>query len=392
MEYLKKLSENLATLVVLFFLPLVLATDFIYKVSAGVTRYTFSLKGVIVVVLGFFVLRKVLLSKQYKTLGLLLILVAFNIISNYTLNLDQQAIYYSLYMQSLFLFGLIIVVFFQQFYDSFKVKPVLNLLKLIIVLNFVLILIGYFFEAPFFKSYSNRFGINGMFKSNAEASYFYMLAITLFYIYKGKFSYFFLITCVLSSLFCGSKTLYFFLLISSVYFVFIKIKSRIERKYFGVFMTVFFIVAISLISLGILYIIENNEVLNRVYTDNGLITAFFSYRDVLIVDVINEVTERWHLIHYFIGGIGAVSYTTQTDFVDLFLNYGFIGTSIYLFIYFRTIYSYSNKKIILLLIPVILSILLRGNFLHYPSVSLISIVIFVTINKIYKKEYYGKEM
>ena len=40
-----------------------------------------------------------------------------------------------------------------------------------------------------------------------------------------------------------------------------------------------------------------------------------------------------------------------------------------------------NRNLLYILIPIVASILLRGNFLYYPSVIYVSILIFVIINK-----------
>ncbi|MFK5878243.1 MAG: hypothetical protein QM478_01970 [Flavobacteriaceae bacterium] len=261
-------------------------------------------------------------------------------------------------------------------------------MKTIVLLNFIFILGGYFFDIIAFKSYTHRFGFNGVFKSNAEASYFYMLIITLFYISKEKYSRIFLAVGLLSTLFIGSKTLYFFLLIFGCLIVYNKVQCKIRDSYIKFFRAIFFIIAILIFSLGVVFIIKQNATLNRLYTDKGLFTAFLSTRDILVENAFAEMFTNWSFVHYFIGGIGSISLTTQTDFIDLFLNYGIIGSIIYIIIFILNTYSYTNLKVLLLVSPVLASMLLRGNFIHFPSVFLISMIIFVVINKIYKKEGY----
>lgn len=393
MEYLKKINLNLATLAVTIFLPLVIITDFIFKIQMKLDlnfiNFTLPLKVIIILILMLFLIRKIHVKpKVLNSIVLITLLFSFNVLSNFSLNLETKTIYETFYLQFMFLFGLVVLVFFNEYYNSINVKFVFKVLEVFIVINFLCICLGYFFNIDVFTSYSTRFGINGVFKGNAVASYFYMLVIILFYIKKNNKSVIFLLISIISALFVGSKTLYFFIFLFGI-LIFYKFSfKKINTKNSKVFRATFLLFAVVFLFLLSLLLIENNEPLKTIYINNGYITALFSYRDLLIINAYDIIKVNWKPIHYMFGGLGVISKTTETGIFDLFLNYGIVGSIIYFYVFVSNIYYIASRKMLILASPIILSIIFRGNFLYFPSVILISMIIFVAINKIYKKEYY----
>ena len=114
------------------------------------------------------------------------------------------------------------------------------------------------------------------------------------------------------------------------------------------------------------------------------ITAFFSYRDQLFMSAYEELISNWRVLNYGIGGMGIISKTVEIDTIDLLLNYGILGFFVYIYVFLKNILGYMNRNLLYLFIPVVANILLRGNFLYYPSVIYVSILIFVLINKNFK--------
>ena len=393
MEYLKKINLNLATLAVLIFLPLVLITDFIFKIQmkldVNFISFTLPLKIIISLILMLFLIIKIQGNpKMLSSLALVALLFFFNVISNFSLGLESKVLYETFYLQFMFLFGLVVLVFFNEYYNLLNVKYIIKMLEIFIIINFVCICLGYFFNLKIFTSYTTRFGFNGIFKGNAVASYFYMFVIVLFYIKRNNKSFIFLLISIISTLFVGSKTLYFFIFLFGILIFYEFLLKKIKNKNIRVFRAIFLLLGAVFLFLFSFFIIESNELLKDLYLNKGYITALFSYRDLLIINAYDLIMVNWKPIHYLIGGIGEISKMTETGILDLFLNYGIVGSTIYFYVFASNIYYIASRKVLILISPIVLSIIFRGNFFYFPSVILISMIIFVTVNKIYKKEYY----
>lgn len=377
---------NFITWIVSVFLLLVIITDFNYKLghflNLNTYRATLVLKVIMILTFLGLLIKKMLLEKIIiKSLFFLAILFFLNFLANYSLNLTEGTFYKVTYLQIQFLFGLLVLIFFNQFYKSIKPEPVIYIISILVVINFLLIVIGYFFDLTIFKTYVTRFGFNGCFKNTSIASYFYMFVIILFHLRKRKYAYTLLAISIISALFVGSKSLYFFLYLYGIYVAYINVFMIFQHKRIKSHKAIFIILATALFFVFNLFIFINNETMSRVYSEYGFITAFFSYRDQLFMSAYEEVIGNWEVLNYGIGGMGIISKTVEIDTIDLLLNYGILGFFVYMHVFLKNILAYMNRNLLYIFIPVIASILLRGNFLYYPSVIYVSILIFVTINK-----------
>lgn len=381
-----KNKANFITWIVGVFLLLVIITDFNYKLGYFLNletyRATLALKAIMTLTFSVLLIKKMLLEKTViKSLFFLVILFLLNFLANYSLNLTHDAFYKVTYLQIQFLFGLLVLIFFNQFYKYIKPEPIIHIISALVVINFLLIVIGHLFDLTIFKTYLTRFGFNGYFKNTSIASYFYMFVVFLFHIRKRKYDYILLAISIISALFVGSKSLYFFLYLYGIYVAYINIFKTSQDKKIKLYKAIFIILATALFFVFTLFIFMNNETMSKVYYEEGFITTFFSYRDQLFMSAYQEVIENWRVLNYGIGGMGIISKTVEIGAIDLWLNYGILGFFIYVYVFLTNIFCYMNRNLLYIFIPIIASILLRGNFLYYPSVIYVSILIFVIINK-----------
>ena len=385
----KKNRANFITWIVSVFLLLVIITDFNYKLghflNLDTYRATLLIKVIMILTFLGLLIKKMLLEKIIiKSLFFLAILFLLNLLANYSLDLTEGAFYKVAYLQIQFLFGLLVLIFFNQFYKSIKPEPVIYIISALVVINFLLIVIGHLFDLTIFKTYVIRFGYNGCFKNTSIASYFYMFVIILFHLRKRKYAYILLAVSIISALFVGSKSLYFFLYLYGIYVAYINIFKISHYKRIKSHKAIFIILATALFFVFSLFIFINNETMSRVYSEYGFITAFFSYRDQLFMSAYEELISNWGVLNYGIGGMGIISKTVEIDTIDLLLNYGILGFFVYIYVFLKNILGYMNRNLLYVFIPVVANILLRGNFLYYPSVIYVSILIFVIINKNFK--------
>lgn len=381
-----KNKANFITWVVSVFLLLVIITDFNYKLGHFLNlktyRATLVLKVIMILTFLGLLIKKMFLEKTIiKSFFLLAILFLLNFLANYSLNLTEDAFYKVTYLQIQFLFGLLVLIFFNQFYKFINPKPITYIISVLVVVNFLLIVIGNLFDLTIFKTYVTRFGFNGCFKNTSIASYFYMFVIIFFHLRKKKYAYMLLVVSIISALFVGSKSLYFFLYLYGIYVSYINIFKSFQNKRIKSYKAIFIILAIVLFFVLSLFVFINNETISRVYSEHGFITAFFSYRDHLFMSAFEEIIGNWGVLNYVIGGMGIISKTVEIDTIDLLLNYGILGFFVYIYVFIKNIFSYMNRNLLYIFIPIVASILLRGNFLYYPSVIYMSILIFVIINK-----------
>lgn len=125
-----KNRANFITWIVSVFLLLVIITDFNYKLghflNLDTYRATLVLKAIMILTFLGLLIKKMLLEKIIiKSLFFLAILFFLNFLANYSLNLTEGTFYKVTYLQIQFLFGLLVLIFFNQFYKSIKPEPVI---------------------------------------------------------------------------------------------------------------------------------------------------------------------------------------------------------------------------------------------------------------------------
>jgi hypothetical protein len=206
-----------------------------------------------------------------------------------------------------------------------------------------------------------------------------MFAFIFYLINKQTIKKYIMLTLItVSSLMVGSKTLYFFLLASLIYYVFVVLKQRfrINKPYL---FTVIFGVLLALVFFTVKFILPLNQSLYILYQDEGFITLFFSLRDKLALDAIDIVHNRFVLINYLFGGMAFVPKTTEIAILDLLLTFGVVGASIFLYFLRLNFPKWNKLNLKFLLTIILISVMLRGNFFYFPSVIYLSLAIFAMI-------------
>lgn len=297
----------------------------------------------------------------------------------------------AVYIQAQYLFGLLTIFFFLKHYKDVEWIYLERLIQGLIILNAVLILISYVCDIAIFKTYIARFGYNGLFKSTSEATYFYMFSIIL-YLKKPQslIRNLFLLLVIISAVMVGSKTIYFFLIAVAIYFAATAFKNKIRNNN-----TLSIIVAMVLSCLFLILsfkvFLPMNTRLYALYEKEGLITTFFSLRDIHFMNALDSVKVNFEIVNYLFGGMYYINKTTEMGLVDLFLSFGLIGSGIYIYAILKNLPKTLSTDIKVYLGIIVLAIVLRGNFLYFPSVVYISLAIFALILNMKNKhnlEYY----
>ena len=375
-------SRKTSILITVFFL-LIIISDFHYKIIStyGIvgTKLTLPIKLLIGAFLScYLILKKLLDNKKLIYLSLFGLVIFVRLISQNEWHFERE-----IYIIGQYVFGVIVFLFFFNSYHHLDFRALEKFLYLIVLLNFVCIILALIFDLQLFKTYFSRFGYNGILKSTSTASYFYMFTVLYLLIKKDKNKQLnlLLLIALLSAFLVGSKTLYAFIAI--VFIVYLLRYINQKQRYVN--STIFYLIsAVILIVLGLylfIPLISLNKTLHKVLINDGVVSVFFSYRNKHVVNAFFEVTTNYDLSNYLFGGLSKVTRLTEVAVVDVFLNFGAIGTVVFFVLFFKNMPHINNPILKTFLIVIFCLIMLRGNFFYFPSVIYLALAIFtLTLN------------
>lgn len=382
-------TNKLLTHIVGISFILVLVGDFYYKYFRFCCNLNVFILPVIKSIIGLALSSMMLYYRKLNistSIGMLiLILVLFTGLS--FVPTDQMM--ETLVLKLKFLFGIIVLVFFFTNFQSIDFGTIKNYVFWFAALNFICITAGFSLDIYYFETYSgNRFGYNGLFKSTSTATYFYIFSITFLFFKQNKTikDTIWLLVLIVSALFVGSKTSYMFVFLASIiYFsnLIIKTQNILSPKLF-LGLTTFSSLLLSF--LGLRWYLLNNNLFSAVVAENGFWTAFFSQRDIHFQQALTKIKTDYGFKDIMMGGPYHVDRLTEFAAADLFISLGLVGGFIFLYVVVINFPRTKNLLFKLFVAIIGLIILFRGNFLYYPSVIYLSILIFtMALNEVNNK-------
>lgn len=227
------------------------------------------------------------------------------------------------------------------------------------------VFIGLLFKAHIFHTYPRptRFGISGLLYPSSYVSFFYIFSISSAYLLhkrmpSRKVYSILLYTLSLAAIFSGTKSTYLFLLMFYTLFI-------IEKKYYQKKRIWLLLSALALLLLALRHKLASVfYVLLELYQKEDFITFALSYRNVYAQDTWLFVQENWTWVNYLFGGLDNVNQLTEMAFIDLFLNFGALGSGLFLYLYYRLITRHLSWPTLSLVMAasIILLIAMGGNF------------------------------
>jgi len=276
----------------------------------------------------------------------------------------------------LFVFS-ICLVYYYEFTPKTKIK-LYQVYEAIVMLNCAFILVGVVFDIPLFKTYNNRFGYNGVFMAPSISTFFYALALTYFthcFITQRKK----IIQLIVVSIVCflvGTKALVLFFLLTAAHVFFCT--KMYKNRWFYIISGFLLVLALIFKSYVISVFSSLFRVPLRVYREYDLITALTSYRNWRLRDnFLPVIEEKWGALNYLFGGTDFTLYRVEFEIFDVFLFFGIVGTSLYLWFYFKHIVlfkkltSFGAVQIIFLFLIALLS----GTFFNNAPVALYLLIV-----------------
>jgi len=283
--------------------------------------------------------------RLYVLMFILVFFVCF-IVSRFGVLVDVGVpeVYLSLILFNKYIFAYIITItFYKLRMCESEIYKLRNLIGGLFVFNAVISILGLLLNIESLATYptdSTRFGYNGVFWSANESGYFSILSLLFFYWHvfvknnKNKTSYGFLLLVSAAAIINGTKASILAVFIISLYFlIYEKNKNRLMST---------LIVIVACISAAFLsYNLYNSDYFSYfvwMYNNNDFITMFLSARNLYIRPFFYEyIASNWSGINYLFGGHRSSSPGTELEFLDMILNFGFIGMLMYLVSYYLLI-------------------------------------------------------
>jgi hypothetical protein len=235
-----------------------------------------------------------------------------------------------------------------------------------------------------------RFGYNGVFWSQNESSYFFISGLIYFYYnfiilnnekYMLKFFIF-----LFASFIVGTKAVFAFLILLTLFHF---------NFYFKKFYTSI-IISFAMIAGGIglftLWKMGYFAKLVFLYEKYGVVNMLLSGRNNYVKPkFIDYISNNWNFWNYLIGG-NLIDNVVELELLDLILNFGFLGSVIYILFYYKTVINFNFKfnKIfkLFLIFSLFLIMSLSGHFFHSAINALYLFLLILYIK--YNDESHGK--
>jgi hypothetical protein len=273
-----------------------------------------------------------------KRMEIKLIVVSFFLFCVGIYNFNSIQVLESIQQYFKYFSGILFLLLLVNINYNLRFKKIFESILIFFSLN---ILLAFFLELSFFKTYYSiaRFGYMPLFNSQNEFSFIMITSISYFYknsdvenSFKNKIL---LLIVLIASLLVGTKVIYLFICCFLIYIIF---------KYLGIIKGSGLILILVFINIAIknlwISLIKNHfEVFVNLYKNTGLLNTVSSNRIENLKIIINTQTNEFNFINYLFGG-GDSKYFTEMSLFDIFLFFGCIGGMLYLFIYLKVIYRY----------------------------------------------------
>ena len=325
---------------------LIILGDFFRKASIffdfEFIRYTAVFKILLLIIYGLFVLfynKQYFKNKEIIKIGkIILSLAIVFILSNiFPFNYDIFNPANLEYLIRYLFFPITFFIFYNLLSDNIKIEKLFKAYEVFFFVNLILIIVGFVFEFDLFKSYPNpnRFGYSGLMNRTNQISYISIIMILIYYYewaYLKKKSYLKFLFVILVSLLVGTKRIYFTLIILGI-FHFYKFRYQYNGKKGILSLALSFsIILIFWNSIKEVFFLKF-KIFIDIYQDKGFFSSLLSFRNNLLVQIIQEqIIPKWNIFNIFFGGADFTIVRPEMELFDLFFFFGIIGVVIYIYL------------------------------------------------------------
>ena len=243
-----------------------------------------------------------------------------------------------------------------------------------LTINSIIIFLGFYFEIEIFNAYIRyiRFGYSGLLLYHSELGYIYFLGLLVFsQVYKKSKSNIHLALIVfnfVAAIFLGTKKAIFLAFIFSFFFLF-ENRHMFKSKIFNFIWVLMILIFLAFRKTIVSFFLDKFKALVNLYEQEGLVTFFFSYRNILFEqNFLPYMQEKWYWVNYIFGGPSFSSKRIELEFFDIFLFFGFVGTICYVLLFVKLIKKTNKRKLIFGTFAIVLAATLSGNLISSLNV------------------------
>lgn len=322
-------------LVLLFVLLLLVEGG--YKILYGTGYSEMRISSWFKLALQGFLIFKIIGSNYKKLIPVVLLCVIF-FIGQFWAMPKEQLLKNILFLDK-YLFTLLVLIYVGTIKGIEKYYPMLiRAFEVFIIINSILVLLGFVFEIPFFRTYKEeRFGYDALILRSSAASYIYWIALFYFVhqitvLKKKKHASFILV--LIASFLIGTKSIFIGYFFIGLYFY---LREKwFKKTWLSILLSLLLILSLYFFEPLVVYVSSFSESFACVYEDHGIWSVVFSMRDIhLTNELIPLIESHWEWYNYLFGGGFDMHRRSQFGLFDLFYFFGIIGSIIYLRVFWK---------------------------------------------------------
>ena len=219
-------------------------------------------------------------------------------------------------------------------------KPVF---EAVYIFSALIVLVSFLSNWTYFHTYGGeRFGYKPPLATQNEITFFWMIGVIYFVqkllSKKNIVNVIILFLVMLASMFLGTKAVLLFGVCLALFVVVFLIRDRNVKALIFISMLI--------IITAVFYFSGLYDFFFDIYKEKGIWYAVTSKRNVLLTEEALPMLKSWSWYNYLIGGAVDKFPVTEMDIIDLFLFGGVVGSVLYYWLLFKTIFHFSKNNYI----------------------------------------------
>ena len=165
--------------------------------------------------------------------------------------------------------------------------------------------------------------------------------------------------------------------------------SSYKIKFYGLLLLAIIFICFSY------YVLFVWPIFQSIVTERGISYAILSDRNqIFMSETLPFLKEKWNIINFLFGGIDNIAMRPQLGLFDLFLFFGVIGSSLFLYSLYISFFKKLKLKVLSVFLICIISLLIfmTGNFFINTSVCIYSVALFYAFLKYGDNEITNNKM
>lgn len=228
---------------------------------------------------------------------------------------------------------------------SIRINPdnkVFKVFTSLVFIQSVVVVFALIFGIELFRTYNaSRFGYSGLLQAQNEATFYYVIAYVFLYrqweLQKERIYLVLMFLVLIASTILGTKAIFIFHVSLMLY---VTLNQNRFNKF--ILLGVFFVLGTGLLYL--LYLFGAFDFFIASLHKKDWLTMITSVRNLLIQERLPDVFARWEWYNYLFGGLNPNTSFVEMDLIDLFTFGGVVGSFIFYYMLFKTLFKFNGKN------------------------------------------------